>query len=54
MGAWDVGLENVDEAAVRFLQLAVETHVRALLLKLVSGNAMCINYSRAPRLFDDD
>ena len=36
VAAWDVGLEIVDEAAVRFLQVAVETHVRALLLKLVS------------------
>lgn len=35
VAAWDVGLEIVDEAAVRYLQVAVETHVRSLLLNLV-------------------
>merc|ERR1719228_1086961 len=39
VGAWDVGLEMVDEAAVRFLQVAVETHVRTLLLKLVKDKS---------------
>jgi len=39
VGAWDVGLEMVDEAAVRFLQVAVEMHVRSLLLKLVKDRS---------------
>lgn len=52
VAAWDVGLEVVDEAAVRFLHVAVEMHVRALLLKMVKDrNSFKLRDGRFPSNF---
>lgn len=35
VAAWDVGLDGVDDAAIRFLQTALEHHVRGILMNMI-------------------